>query len=95
MDDLYDYVKQIDGCLYGLEALGTMRIEKGHVTSAELDGRINIDDAGLGKMASSNKTYIGSVLRQRPAQMKGDRPRLVGFFPKDKSQKIQCWRHHL
>jgi len=35
-------------------------------------------------MASPNKSYIGSALRQRPELTREDRPRLVGIFPKDK-----------
>ena len=86
MDLLYKQATAVDGCLYGLEALGTLRIEKGHVTGAELDGRVTIDDAGLGKMASPKKPFIGSVLRQRPEFMRTDRPQLVGFFPVDKNE---------
>ena len=74
------------GCLYGLEALGTLRIEKGHVTGAELDGRVTISDAGLGKMASTKKHFIGRSLSQRPELMRSDRPQLVGIFPKNKSE---------
>lgn len=74
-----------DGCQYGLEALGALRIEKGHVTGAELDGRVTIDDAGLGGMASKSKHYIGSVLRNRPEMIREDRPQLVGIFPKDRT----------
>jgi len=83
---LYDQVLNHKGSLYGLEALNTLRIEKGHVTGSELDGRVTIDDAGLGKMASSNKAYIGSALRQRPELMRDDRPQLVGYFPKNKNE---------
>lgn len=90
MDLLWAAAEPLDGCLYGLEALGALRIEKGHVTGAELDGRVTIDDAGLGKMASPNKAFIGSVLRQRPELMKEDRPRLVGIFPKDRSQTFNA-----
>ena len=43
---------------YGLEALNVMRIEKGHVTHAELDGRVSIADTGLGKMASTKKISL-------------------------------------
>ncbi len=89
MDMLWESAQEQDGCLYGLEALGTLRIEKGHVTGAELDGRITIDDAGLGKMASSKKSYIGSVLRKRPELIREDRARLVGIFPKDRTQKLK------
>ena len=86
MDRLWSAAQESQGCLYGLETLGTLRIEKGHVTSAELDGRVSIDDAGLGKMAASNKSYIGRALRQRPALLKQDRPQLVGIKPVDTSQ---------
>jgi len=90
MDILWDAAKSLDGCLYGLEALGALRIEKGHVTGAELDGRVTIDDAGLGKMASPNKSYIGSALRQRPEMMREDRKQLVGIFPKDRSKTFNA-----
>lgn len=83
MDLLWPATEAVDGCLYGLEALGALRIEKGHVTGAELDGRVTIDDAGLGKMAATDKSYIGSVLRNRPDMLREDRPRLVGIKPKD------------
>ena len=86
MDRLWAAAEPMDGCLYGLEALGTLRIEKGHVTGAELDGRVTIDDAGLGKMASTKKAYIGSALRQRPDLTRKNRPKLVGIFPKDRGQ---------
>jgi len=52
MDLLWESAKTFDGCLYGTEALGALRIEKGHVTGVELDGRVTIEDAGLGAMAS-------------------------------------------
>jgi glycine cleavage system aminomethyltransferase T len=89
MDLLWPAAEARCGCLYGLEALGTLRIEKGHVTGAELDGRVTIDDAGLGKMASTKKPFIGSALRQRPELMREDRPQLVGIFPKDRSQTFK------
>ncbi|MGC6536235.1 MAG: 2Fe-2S iron-sulfur cluster-binding protein [Candidatus Puniceispirillaceae bacterium] len=79
---LYECLPDFDGVCYGLEALGALRIEKGHLTAAELDGRVTIEDAGLGKMASSKKDYIGSVLRKRPyLQQSGERPQLVGIVP--------------
>jgi sarcosine oxidase subunit alpha len=69
------------GCAYGLEALGALRVEKGHVGGPELDGRATLDDLGLGRMASTKKAFIGSALRQRPALAAKDRPQLVGLVP--------------
>ena len=90
MDLLWDEAQKHDGCLYGLEALGAMRIEKGHVTGAELDGRVSIDDAGLGKMANPDKVYIGKAMRNRPELLREDRPRLVGIKPVDSSQTFNA-----
>ena len=85
MDRLWASAEAMDGCLYGLEALAAMRIEKGHVTGAELDGRVTLEDAGLGRMGSPKKVFIGDALRRRPELMRDDRPQLVGIFPRDRS----------
>ena len=90
MDLLWRAAQPMGGCLYGLEALGALRIEKGHVTGAELDGRVTIEDAGLGKMASLKKSYIGSALRLRPELAREDRPRLVGIFPKNRGETFNA-----
>lgn len=89
LDKLWKETEARGGCLYGTEALGALRTEKGHVTGVELDGRVTIEDAGLGKMASSKKSYIGSVLRHRPELVRDDRPRLVGIFPKDRTKTFK------
>ena len=90
MQMIWQNAMAFDSCLYGLEALGTMRIEKGHVTGAELDGRTTIDDVGLGRMASANKDFIGKSLRSRQMLASPNRPQLVGIFPKDKSKKFSA-----
>jgi sarcosine oxidase subunit alpha len=68
---------------YGLEALGNMRIEKGHVAGAELDGRTTAADLGLSKMLSSKKDFIGKVLAQREGLTQDVRKQLVGLVPVD------------
>lgn len=90
MDLLWESAKSFDGCLYGTETLGALRIEKGHVTGVELDGRVTIEDAGLGSMASDKKSYIGSALRKRPDLNRTDRPQLVGIYPKDRSETFKA-----
>ncbi|HWT30657.1 MAG TPA: glycine cleavage T C-terminal barrel domain-containing protein, partial [Propylenella sp.] len=64
---------------YGLEALGTLRIEKGHVTGAEIDGRTTVHDLGLEKMFSSKKDFVGKPLALRPALTDPGRKQLVGL----------------
>lgn len=68
---------------YGLEALGNMRIEKGHVAGAELDGRTTAADLGLGKMLSGKKDFIGKALAERAGFTGEDRKKLVGLVPVD------------
>ena len=51
---------------YGMEALGVLRIEKGHVAGPELDGRTTARDLGLGRMLSTKKAFIGQKLMARP-----------------------------
>ena len=73
---------------YGTEAMGIMRIEKGHVTHAELDGRVTLDDAGLGRMASTKKWYVGRGMLDKPAFTDPERPKLVGLVPVDGETRI-------
>ena len=64
---------------YGLEALASLRIEKGHVAGLELDHRNTLDDLGLGKMAASAKPYVGRELRERTDLRAPERWSLVGL----------------
>lgn len=68
---------------YGTEALGTLRIEKGHISGPELDGRTTMADVGLGKMASSKKQYVGSVLKERDGFNEQTRKTMVGLISED------------
>jgi len=63
---------------YGLDALNTLRIEKGHVTGAEIDGRTSVHDLGLEKMFSTKKDFVGKALALRPALTDPGRKQLVG-----------------
>lgn len=64
---------------YGVEALGALRVEKGHVAGPEIDGRTTLDDLGLGRMAGKRSGFVGDVLRRRPALQAPNRQRLVGL----------------
>jgi methylglutamate dehydrogenase subunit C len=68
---------------YGVEALGTLRIEKGHVAGPELDGRTTAEDLGLAGMVSTRKDYIGSTMHQREGLTDPSRLKLVGFVSAD------------
>ncbi len=64
---------------YGLEALASLRIEKGHVAGLELDHRNTLGDLGLGKMAAGEKSYVGKALSGRADLRAADRWSLVGL----------------
>lgn len=75
--------KDLEVMPYGLEALGVLRIEKGHVTGSEIDGRTTVHDVGLDKMFSMKKDFVGKPLARRPALTDPGRKQLVGLKPLD------------
>jgi heterotetrameric sarcosine oxidase alpha subunit len=75
---------------YGTEAMGIMRIEKGHVAGGELDGRTTADDLGLGRMASSKKEYIGRRMMEREGMVDPARPKFVGLVPVDGTSRARA-----
>ncbi|MEL6236399.1 MAG: glycine cleavage T C-terminal barrel domain-containing protein, partial [Pseudomonadota bacterium] len=77
----------LGGGAYGMEALNVLRIEKGHVTGAELHGRTTGFDCGFAKMMSRKKDYIGKAMAGRPGLLE-DREQLVGLRPVAGTQKI-------
>ena len=80
---------------YGIEALGVLRIEKGHVAGNELNGQTTARDLGLGRMMSTKKDYIGRLMAQRPALVEPDRPSFAGFRPVDQTQRLRAGAHFI
>jgi sarcosine oxidase subunit alpha len=78
---------------YGTEALGVMRIEKGHVAGNELNGQTSARDLGLERMMSKKKDFIGRVMAGRPALLDPERPRFIGFRPVDRTQRLRAGAH--
>lgn len=78
---------------YGTEAMGIMRIEKGHAAGSELNGTVTANDLGLGRMMSSKKDFIGRVLAGRPGLMDPARPALVGIKPTDPAARLNAGAH--
>jgi len=65
---------------YGTEAMGTLRIEKGHVViGAEIDGRTTAADLGMEKLVNAGKWCLGKPLVSRAALNASDRWQLVGI----------------
>ncbi|NYJ13820.1 sarcosine oxidase subunit alpha [Rhizobium leguminosarum] len=83
-------------CAYGAEALGVLRIEKGHVTHAEINGTVTPGDLGFGRMVSSTKPdFIGKAMLAREGLQDPERPRLVGVKPLNPASGFRTGSHIL
>ncbi len=78
---------------YGTEALGVLRIEKGHATANELNGQTSAAHLGLGRMVSQKKDSIGTVLSRREGLSDEDGLRLVGLIASDRETTIPAGAH--
>ncbi len=74
---------------YGLDALNTLRIEKGHVTTAELNGNTTADDLGFQRMLKKSGDFIGRALAMRPGLIAPDRLQLIGVRPVDHRARLR------
>jgi heterotetrameric sarcosine oxidase alpha subunit len=77
---------------YGTEAMGVMRIEKGHVVHAELDGRAIPSDFGFDSMIRKTGDFVGREALQREAFARQHRPTLVGLVS-DNGKPIAAGAH--
>ncbi|CAA9424914.1 MAG: Sarcosine oxidase alpha subunit [uncultured Rubellimicrobium sp.] len=80
---------------YGTEALGVLRVEKGHVAGNELNGQTTALNMGLGKMVSKKKDSIGMVLSQREELVREDGLRLVGVKPVNLQDSLKAGSHFI
>jgi heterotetrameric sarcosine oxidase alpha subunit len=74
---------------YGLDALNTLRIEKGHITGAELNGNTSAADLGFQRMLKKQGDFIGRALSQRSGMLASDRLQLVGVRPTDHRRRLR------
>ena len=87
--------EEFDAVPYGTEALGVLRIEKGHVAGNEITGQTTARMLGLGGMLSRSKDAIGLKLSEREAMNADDGMRLAGFRPVDRSVILTAGAHFL
>jgi methylglutamate dehydrogenase subunit C len=74
---------------YGLDALNTLRIEKGHVTTAELNGNTSAADLGFGHLLKKSGDFVGRSLANRPGLNAPDRLQLVGVRPVERWRRLR------
>ena len=83
--------KEFNATMYGTEALGVMRIEKGHAAGNELDGRNTPVNLGLNGLMAKKKDYIGKTLSSRE-KLSGNET-MVGFLSVNPSDKLTNGSH--
>jgi len=85
--------EEFDVVPYGTEALGVMRIEKGHAAGNELNGTTTALNLGMGRMVSKKKDCIGNTLSERAGLNPVDALALVGFKPVNSTDKVTAGGH--
>ncbi|MEO1552073.1 MAG: aminomethyltransferase family protein, partial [Pseudomonadota bacterium] len=85
--------EEFEAVPYGVEALGVMRIEKGHAAGNELNGQTTAHQLGLGRMVSKKKDSIGSKASEREGMVQPDDLRLMGFQPVDRDAMLGAGAH--
>ncbi len=86
---------EFDAVVYGTEALGVMRVEKGHVAGNELNGQSSALNMGLGKMVAAKKDAIGVPLSAREGMVAPNGYRLVGVRPVDPAHPLTAGSHFI
>ncbi len=95
MATLHKAGEEFNSTPYGTEALGVMRIEKGHFAGNELTGQTTAFNLGLERMVSKKKDSIGNKLSERTGLTKTNGLRLVGFKPTHLGQKLSAGAHFI
>ena len=87
--------QEFGGVVYGTEALGVMRIEKGHAAGNELNGTTTALNLGMAGMVNKKKDSIGSTLSEREGLVQPDVLNLVGFRPVSKDAVMSAGSHFI
>ena len=73
---------------YGIEALDILRLEKGYLIGAELNGQTTPLDLGMDALVKAGNPCIGRELMDREGLHRADRPKLVGVRAVDGHSKF-------
>ncbi|XDA96904.1 sarcosine oxidase subunit alpha family protein [Sulfitobacter sp. LCG007] len=90
---LVERAEAMGGGAYGMEALNVLRIEKGHITHAEIHGRTTAHDIGMARMVSATKDCIGKTMAAREGLTDPRRERLVGLRPVRSGDSLAAGAH--
>ncbi|MER9469361.1 sarcosine oxidase subunit alpha family protein [Mesorhizobium sp. M0482] len=84
--------RDLGATAYGTEALGVLRIEKGHAAGNELNGQTTAQMLGMGRMISTQKDSIGAVMSRREG-LQAEMRVLVGLQPVNPSDPVVPGSH--
>ena len=90
---LLSRAEAMGGGAYGMEALNVLRIEKGFITHAEINGTVTAHDLGLARMLSKKKDFIGKAMAHRPGLMDVDRMQMIGLKPIGAVKELSAGAH--
>lgn len=91
--ELVKRAEALEGGAYGMEALNVLRIEKGHITHAEIHGRVTAFDVGMQGMVSAKKDCIGKVMAARAGLTDPQRERMIGLRPVGVVKQLTAGAH--
>lgn len=83
----------LGGGPYGMEAMNVLRIEKGHITHAEIHGRTTAFDIGMEALVNRTKDCIGQAGAARPGLSGAKRDQLIGLKPLVPTQELTAGAH--
>lgn len=89
---LMEFGRDLGATPYGTEALGVLRIEKGHAAGNELNGQTTAQMLGMGRMVSTKKDCIGAVMSGREG-LQFDTRILVGLQPVNPDDPVVAGSH--
>jgi heterotetrameric sarcosine oxidase alpha subunit len=90
---LLSRAEALGGGAYGMEALNVLRIEKGFITHAEINGTVTAHDLGLAGMLSKKKDFIGKAMAHRPGLVDADRMQMIGLKPLGAVKELSAGAH--
>ncbi|RUW70353.1 sarcosine oxidase subunit alpha family protein [Mesorhizobium sp. M2A.F.Ca.ET.067.02.1.1] len=89
---LIELGRDLGATAYGTEALGVLRIEKGHAAGNELNGQTTAQMLGMGRMVSTKKNSIGAVMSRREG-LQAETRMLVGLQPVNPDDPVVAGSH--
>jgi sarcosine oxidase, subunit alpha len=92
---LWSLAPRFNASMYGLEALQSLRIEKGYIhIGTDTDGTTQPGDVGYGRgIAAKQANFVGRRSLMRSGSQSAERPQLVGLVSADRRTVLPVGGH--